>query len=56
MEYAKERVNIDLKFTQDEAKAVKSYFEQEGLKIGPFVKAYLLRLAKTNQERKGAMA
>lgn len=40
------RINIDLRFTADEATLIQEYAESEGLKLGPYVRAQLLREAR----------
>lgn len=60
MEHAEERVNISIWYSKEEASAIRRHFREEGLKIGPFVRAYLLRVARAGApvgpEQEGAKA
>lgn len=60
MEHAQERLNISVWYSKEEAAAIRRYFREEGLKVGPFVRAYLLRVARAGAqvgtEQEGAEA
>jgi hypothetical protein len=40
------RISIDFKVTDDEAALLKKYIQEKGIKLGPYIKAKLLREAK----------
>jgi hypothetical protein len=40
------RISIDFKLTEEEAALLKKYIQEKGIKLGPYIKAKLLREAR----------
>jgi hypothetical protein len=40
------RISIDFKLTEEEAAILKKYIQDKGIKLGPYIKAKLLREAR----------